>query len=162
MSPESSATPYTLNHEEGEALWFFGTLIFVRASSEQTAGMACLIEQLAPKGMATPLHRQPDDSETFYVFEGQATFRAGDNSAQVGSGATVHVPAGTPHAFRIDSDTARILVLTTAQHEAFFRAAGEPAGERTLPPAGPPNLDRVGAAAERFGVEILGPPPFEE
>ena len=42
---------------------------------------------------------------------------------------------------------------------AFFRAAGEPAPERVLPPDAPPDMAKVGAAAERFGVEILGPPP---
>lgn len=161
MSAGDPTTPYTLAHEEGEALWFFGTLNLVRAPSDQITGMPCLVEQVGSKGMATPLHRQPEDHETFYVLEGEATFRAGDATTHVGPGATVHVPAGTPHAFRIDSDTARILILTTAQHEAFFRAAGEPAAERVVPPAGPPDMDKLGAAAERYGVEILGPPPFE-
>ncbi|HYP47916.1 MAG TPA: cupin domain-containing protein [Thermoleophilaceae bacterium] len=147
------------DRDEGEALWFSGTLTLVRVASGET-GTLCVVELIAPKGMATPLHRQPEDPETFYVLEGEATFHADGTSKQVRPGATVHVAAGTEHAFRVDSETARILILTTAQHEAFFRAAGEPAAERSLPPAGPPDMDKLAAAAERHGVEILGPPPF--
>ena len=75
------------------------------------------------------------------------------------SRATIHVSAGAPHAFAVSSETARLLVLTTPNHEAFFRAASEPAPERVLPPEAPPDMARVEEAAARFGVEILGPPP---
>ena len=40
-----------------------------------------------------------------------------------------------------------------------MRAVGEPAQGRVLPPDGPPDLEKVGAAAQQYGVEILGPPP---
>jgi quercetin dioxygenase-like cupin family protein len=113
-----------------------------------------------PKGMATPLHVQPDDDETFYVLEGDLTFYLEDGPPLAASaGSFVHIPAGTAHAYRVDSETARLLNITTPQHERFFRAAGEPAQERTLPPQAPPDMDKVMAAANEHGVEILGPPP---
>ncbi len=59
----------------------------------------------------------------------------------------------------MNSETARMLVLTTPQHERFFRAAGEPARARTLPSEGPPDMEKGEAAAQEFGVDILGPPP---
>ena len=155
----NGSASYIRNPDEGEALWFSGTLNLVRVASGET-GTLCVVELVAPQGMATPLHRQPEDPETFYVLEGEATFQAGATTKQVGPGATIHVAAGTEHAFRVDSEIARILVLTTAQHEAFFRAAGEPAPERSLPPAGPPDMGKLAVAAERHRVEILGPPPF--
>ena len=71
----------------------------------------------------------------------------------------MHIPAGTPHAFQVDSETARVLNITTPQHESFFRAAAEPAQERTLPPQAPPDMDKLMAVANEHGVEILGPPP---
>lgn len=110
--------------------------------------------------MATPLHRQPADDETFVVLEGELRFFLGDGApVEGGPGTTVYVPAGAPHAIAVASESARLLVLTTPNHEAFFRAAGEPAPEPTLPPDAPPDMAKVEAAAERFGVEILGPPP---
>jgi quercetin dioxygenase-like cupin family protein len=145
---------------EGEAIWFFGTLLLLKATAEQTGGRFSLCEQRGRRGMATPLHRQPADDETFVVLEGELRFFLGDDSSIVaGPGTTVHVPAGAPHAFAVTSEAARLLVLTTPNHEAFFRAAGEPAPEPVLPPDAPPDIAKVEDAAARFGVEILGPPP---
>ncbi len=120
--------PYTLSSEDGEALWFFGTLVTFKATAEQTGGQYALVEQEAPRGVATPLHVQPEDHESFYVLEGELTFYLEDGQPiPASAGSFVHVPAGVVHAFRVDSETARILNLTTAQHERFFRAAGDPA-----------------------------------
>lgn len=81
-----------------------------------------------------------------------------------GPGSFVSVPAGVSHAFVVTSEVARTLCLTTpgdGPMEAFLRDAGEPASDRALPPAGPLDIARIAAAAERTGaVKILGPPPF--
>ena len=45
------------------------------------------------------------------------------------------------------------------EHLAFFRAAGEPAAELTIPPPAPPPMDRVMAAAVKYKIEVLGPLP---
>jgi quercetin dioxygenase-like cupin family protein len=157
---EVAQAPHVAVDGEGEALWFFGTLLLFKATSEQTGGRFSLCEQWGRRGMATPLHRQPADDETFVVLEGVMRFFLGDGPpVEGGPGMTVHVPAGAPHAIAVTSESARLLVLTTPNHEAFFRAAGEPASKRTLPPDAPPDMAKVAAAAERFGVEILGPPP---
>lgn len=156
----TAPTPYPLGPEEGEALWFFGTLLTVKASAEQTGGRFALVEQVAPRGMATPLHVQPEDDESFYVLEGALTFYLADGRPiPAAAGAFIHIPAGARHAFQVDSETARFLDLTTPQHERFMRAAGEPAQGRVLPPPGPPDMAKVMAAAQEYGVEILGPPP---
>jgi len=157
---DTNPIPYALNSEDGEALWFFGTLATFKATAEQTGGQYTLIEQLALGGMATPLHVQPEDHESFYVLEGELTFYLQDGPPiPATAGSFVHIPKGTPHAFQVDSETARFLDLTTSQHEHFMRAAGEPAQGRVLPPEGPPDMEKVGAAAQQYGVEILGPPP---
>ena len=41
---ESGLTAYALGPEEGEALWFFGTLLLFKATAEQTGGRFCLCE----------------------------------------------------------------------------------------------------------------------
>ena len=130
------------------------------ASSEQTGGRFSISEQLFPGGIATPLHSQPEDDETFYVLEGDLTFYLEDGQPLAASAGTfVHLPAGTAYAYQVDSETARVLNITTPQHEGFFRAAGEPARARTLPPQAPPDMDKLMAAANEYGVEILFPPP---
>ena len=154
-------TPYALGSEDGEALWFFGMLVTMKATSEQTGGEFILIEELAPRGTATPLHVHPTDDESFYILEGEMTFFLEDGQPiPASAGSFVHIPKGyVPHAFQVDSETARFLVLTRPPHEHFIRTAAEPAPSRTLPPQEPPDMEKVGAAAAAYGLEILGPPP---
>ena len=160
---DTNPRAYALGTEDGEALWFFGTLATFKATAEQTGGQYALIEQVARRGVATPLHVQSEDHESFYILEGELTFYLEDGQPMPASaGSFVHIPKGTPHAFQVDSQTARFLDLTTPQHEYFMRAAGEPAQGRVLPPAGPPDMEtveKVNAIAQEYGVEILGPPP---
>lgn len=156
----TNVAPYALGPGDGEAFWGFGGLWTVKASADQTSGSFALIEEISPKGAGTPLHRHPDD-ETFYVLEGEISFYLEDDQPLTASaGSFVHVPAGAGHAFMVDSETARYLIITTAQHERFYRAAfGDPAHSRDLPPEGEPDWERINAAAQEYGVEVLGPPP---
>jgi quercetin dioxygenase-like cupin family protein len=152
---------YALDAGEGEALWFFGTLATVKVAAEQTGGRFALTLQEAPRGVSTPLHVQPEDDESFFILEGEVSFflENADNRTRAVSGSFVHVPKGVPHAFRVESETASFLNLSTPQHERFIRAAADPVPKRVLPPQGPSDMDRVMAAAGRYGVEIQGPPP---
>jgi quercetin dioxygenase-like cupin family protein len=158
---DTNHTPYALGSEEGEALWFFGMLVTMKATAEQTGGEFLLIEELAPRGTATPLHVHPTDDESFYILEGEMTFYLEDGQPiPASAGSFVHIPKGyVPHALQVDSETARFLCLTRPPHEHFIRAVAEPAQSRTLPPQEAPDMEKVGAAAAEYGVEILGPPP---
>jgi quercetin dioxygenase-like cupin family protein len=152
--------PFLENSDGADALWFFGTLALVKAGGDRTAGALSLVEQTARRGVATPLHVQDEDQETFYILDGELTFFVEDGTAiRAQAGDVVHVPAGVPHAFQVDSETARWLDVTTLQHERFFRAAGKPAPTRELPPDEPPDIDRVMSLADEYGIRILGPPP---
>ena len=153
--------PYALGPEDGEAFWGFGSLWTVKASAEQTGGRFAFIEEVSPAGAGTPLHRHPEDDETFYVLEGKLTFYFEDDQPIVASaGSFVHVPGGAVHAFRVASETARYLIITTPQHERFYRTAfGDPARSLDLPPEGELDWERINAAAQEYKVEALGPPP---
>jgi quercetin dioxygenase-like cupin family protein len=144
-------------------LWFFGELQSVLASGEQTGDRIAVVEHAGRLGLSPPWHRQPGDDETFFVLEGEITFWVGDPGEpcqRAVPGSLVFVPRGTPHSFRVDSATARWLSISTpAGHERFYRAGGEPARERTLPPPRQPDPAKVEAAAREFGVELLGPSP---
>jgi len=49
------------------------------------------------------------------VLEGHLTIKAGDERFELGRGGTALVPMGVPHTFRVDSEGARVLVLSTRQ-----------------------------------------------
>lgn len=156
--------PILHGSDGGEALWFNNDLLTLKATGEQTGGGFLLVEELARRGKLTPLHTHPVEAESFYILEGEARFHLDGAERTLGPGSFASVPPGLPHAYVITSEVARVLVLITpgdGPMEAFLRDAGEPAAERALPEAGPLDIVRISAAAERTGaVKILGPPPF--
>jgi quercetin dioxygenase-like cupin family protein len=120
---------------EGERLWFLGTLATIRVPGEASAGRFALIEFLFPRDASPPLHAQPQD-ESYIVLDGALTVLAGDQRFQLLPGGAAVVPMGVPHTFRVDSDTARVLVLSTpAGLERLVRDGSVRATSPTLPPA---------------------------
>jgi quercetin dioxygenase-like cupin family protein len=145
---------------QGEPLWFVGTLAIIKVPGEAVGGRFDLTEFLFPRHASPPKHTHPQD-ETFVVLEGELTVEAGDERFEAGPGGTAVFPAGVAHTFRVDSQTARVLVLSTpAGLEGLYRDAGVPADAPTLPPHGTPRpsseeMSRIFAA---HGQVNVGPP----
>jgi quercetin dioxygenase-like cupin family protein len=145
---------------EGERLWFLGTLATIKVPGEASDGRFALIEFLFPRYASPPLHTHPQD-ESYFVLEGRLTIQAGGQRFDLEAAATALVPIGVPHTFRVDSETARVLVLSTpAGLERMIRDGAVPASTPTLPPAdaprpAPEELDRI---FEAHGQVNLGPP----
>jgi quercetin dioxygenase-like cupin family protein len=163
---------------DSENLWFLGTLARMKLDGRQTGGRFGLWEGVFPHGAAPPLHSHPQD-ETFYVIDGEVTVwlvepeLADDQAAppewvktrgrRCGPGAVAFAPAGAAHTFRVESDTARMLLLSTPSGvEHYVRALAEPARWPWLqPPADGPRLplERIAAVERELGVIRHGPPP---
>jgi quercetin dioxygenase-like cupin family protein len=117
MTSAAFAEPHGLT-ETAPPLWFLGTLVHLKLTSRQTGGRFGLWEGVLPRGAAPPLHSHPQD-ETFYVLDGEVTVwlvareLAEDRDwvkacpRRCGTGDYALAPGGTPHAFRVESDTAR-------------------------------------------------------
>jgi quercetin dioxygenase-like cupin family protein len=157
----------------GENLWFLGTLVRMKLEAAQTGGRFSLWENVLPHGAAPPLHSHRQD-ETFYVLDGELTVwlveleaAGGDwvatRGRRCGPGTVVFAPGGTPHAFRVESDTARVLVISTpAGIEDMVRGLAEPAAWPWLqpPPTGPRvSADRMAEVERATGMVRHGPPP---
>ncbi len=142
----------------GEAFWFLGSLMAVKARSEDTLGAFTLIEQLAPAGFSAPPHTHTTEEEAFFLLEGEMQVSCGDDSWSLESGGFVFLPREVQHSFSISSrSAARILQITSpAQFERFLAEAAEPARERTLPPPSEPDIPRMLAAAAKYGYEMMG------
>jgi quercetin dioxygenase-like cupin family protein len=163
---------------DGDKLWFLGTFARMKLDGGHTGGRFALWEGTLPHGAAPPLHSHPQD-ETFYVLDGELTAwlvepavaeDQADPPAWVkthgrrcGPGAAVFAPAGTPHTFRVESDTARVLFLSTpAGIEDYVRALAEPARWPWLqPPSEGPRVavERIAEVERELGVIRHGPPP---
>src|ERR1700716_695122 len=97
---------------EGERLWFVGTLATIRLTGDASAGRFAVIEFLFPRHASPPLHTHPQD-ESYVVLDGRLTVQAGAERFELGTGGIAVVPMGVAHSFRVDSETARVLVLST-------------------------------------------------
>jgi quercetin dioxygenase-like cupin family protein len=135
---------------EGEALWSAGSLMVVKATSEDTHGGVTVIEQECPPGLVSPAHHHDDEEQCIYMLAGKLDLVCGDVECVVSPGAFVVLPRGVPHSFVVGAEGARFLNLTTpAGFEAFARAIGVPAEARTPPPDPSANMQ---AAAEQVAT----------
>jgi len=149
--------PYALGPGEGEAIWYRGTLMTVKAGAEQTGGRLTLIEHAFPPGFAAPLHVHHREEEPWYVLEGHVQFGCGELEYEAAPGAFMFLPRDVPHRFRILGDAgARMLLLSLPGGlEGMFAELGQPAPAAVLPPPpGPPDHERMRAVAARYGVEF--------
>ena len=88
-------------------------------------------------GDMPPLHVHHDHDETFIVLEGRVSLHLPERCVTLGPGESFFAARGIPHVYRVESQT---------EDDGFPPADREP------------DLDRIGAAAARQGIELLGPP----
>ena len=145
---------------EGERRWFLGTMATIRVPGPATGERFALIEFLFPHGASPPRHTHPQD-ESYVVLDGLLTIVAGDDRFTLAEGGAAVVPMGVAHTFRVDSRTARVLVLSTpAGLERMVRDGSVPAAAATLPPADAPrpSADELAAIFAAHGQVNVGPP----
>jgi quercetin dioxygenase-like cupin family protein len=128
MSLPQTTGGYGLGPGEGEAVWFNGGLGLLKATGDQTEGRFAAIEFLVPKGFASPLHIHRKEDEFFVVLSGEVRVRHGDDVMEAVAGSLIYGPRNIPHAFRVDSEEARLLLFFGPSGvEGFFREGGKPA-----------------------------------
>ena len=100
-------------------------------------------------------------SDRLPSFRGKLTVEAGEQQFELAPGAAAVVPMGIAHTFRVDSDTARVLALSTpAGLERMVRDGSVPAMVPTLPPHEPPrpSPERLEDIFRAHGQINVGPP----
>lgn len=153
-----TVTGYVLKAGEGELRASGRTVTWFKATGDTSGGLLGLVEEDAARGQGAPLHRHAADVESFYVLDGEIAFFLGADRAVGGPGTFVHVPAGVVHGFRVESERARYLILTTPHHAEFYRAM-----TRSVAAPGdafdPLTREEMGKACRDYGIEFLGPWP---
>ena len=154
---------YLLQSGEADLRWLGETSTYFLATGQRTGEAFALVDEQANRGESVPLHRHADDVESFYVLDGEVTFFLGDGPGTLtGAGSFVHVPGGTVHGFRVESETARYLILTTPRHGRFYEAITLPARPGGLSPLESVDGSTIKQACQDFGVEFVGPLPTED
>ncbi|MGH9664398.1 MAG: quercetin 2,3-dioxygenase [Bryobacteraceae bacterium] len=153
--------PQAVAKDEGQAVWFLGTLAIVKATTESTRGAFGLIDSAIPAGFESPYHVHHAEDESFYVTEGDVMFICGGRKLRAGPGDFVFGPREIPHGFRIEgTGPARMLFLATpGGFERFMLEMSEPATELIIPPQAPPDMEKLARLAAKYSIDILGPLP---
>lgn len=156
-----TATPVIRHAGEGERRWFYGGGVQTwKVTEAESGGAFILFEDVMTAGKVTPWHAHPDHDELIVLLEGECVVNIGGNKQTVTAGAVWMTPRGTPHAFKVVSESARLLALQApGSAQAFYYGASEPASEED----GVVDFDRIREVAAATGVtQVLGPPPFAE
>ena len=160
MQTTSRAVVKTGN--EGERRWFAGGGMHVwKARAAETDGALAVFEDHLTRGKVTPLHLHPNSDDSFYVIEGEIVFQVNGENHVLGPGSFASALRGTPHAFMVTSETARLLCIQTPGNESFYVEGSDPMGEDE-DPSGVVDVPRLQATAQANpdAVQFLGPPPF--
>lgn len=132
-----------------------GGQLFIKVSSQDTAGAFLLTEQPSAGKGGPPKHYHRDENEWFYCLEGHYIVEVGDQRFDLKPGDSVLGPKRVPHAFAFVGDTPGRLMVGFApagKMEQFFRdlsARGQYFGTGS-------NDDRKRAEKE-YGVVNVGP-----
>jgi len=142
--------PYILENQKGHCLQSLGTLVSIKATTEQTRGVFNLFEVCCPPDYTTPLHIHYTEDVAVYVLNGTLTFYSGGEKKEAVAGSFSFQPRGTPHGFRVDGGApTQILYMTIPAGFDRFVIEQEVQGRK-------PEFE---AAAARYKIEILGPLP---
>jgi quercetin dioxygenase-like cupin family protein len=147
----------------GRTIGVVGDIYRFLATGEQTAGKYAMWEAVVPPGGGPPPHRHSREEEAFYVLEGDITFRVGSEQFVAAAGTFANMPIGSLHSFRNESGKSARMLITVAPAglEQMFFEVGEPLEPTATeaPHPTPEAIQKLLAAAPRYGVEIPPPPP---
>lgn len=140
---------------EGERISFNGLDIVFKSTARQENGWTVLEYTLPARQFGAPYHYHKELTESFYIVEGEAWFRLGDEEYNLGAGSFVLVPPGTLHAFANRSDRpVRFLAhASNGSHKAFLKELfAMVLTEPVWPPSDPSKIIALG---RRYDTEYV-------
>jgi mannose-6-phosphate isomerase-like protein (cupin superfamily) len=160
MSESGERKPFLLRPGEGESVWSLGGRFTAKATAAVTENQFALVEAVAFQATEPPLHIHHREDEAWYVIDGKMTLYVADDVLEATAGCFVFAPRGIPHNFTVDIEPTRVLVFASpAGFEHFALELGQPAYD-DVPPVSlaMPSPEVLGSVAERYGIEVVGPP----
>lgn len=144
-----------LAKDEGEGIWFIGSFMRFKATTESTGGAFTLIDEIAGPGRQSPPHIHHSEDEAFWIIEGEVTFTCGDEVHVAGPGSFVFLPRDIQHNFRVTSEipTRMLLWISPAGLEGFFREMGEPGSIDEVPAQSAPDMQKLLALGTKYHCE---------
>jgi quercetin dioxygenase-like cupin family protein len=138
--------------------WLDGGTLAMLLDGAATDGQLMVGRFDVSRGEAPPYHMHTREDEVFMLIKGTALVWYDDQEMELAEGGIVFLPKNIPHAYRITSAKADLLMINTpAGIEGMFRYSGR---DRATPrPDGfEISPKSMAEGAEKFGQVIVGPP----
>jgi quercetin dioxygenase-like cupin family protein len=138
--------------------WLDGGTLAMLLDGAATDGQLMVGRFDVGRGEAPPFHMHTREDEVFMLIKGTALVWYDDQEMELAEGGIVFLPKNIPHAYRITSAKADLLMINTpAGIEGMFRYSGR---DRATPrPEGfEISPQSMAEGAEKFGQVIVGPP----
>lgn len=134
---------------KGGSLGAIGVRFMIDAS-ESGGGFSLVEHPMPPRALAAPLHKHSREDEYTYVLEGSVGAQLGDEVVYGEPGDLIFKPRDQWHTFWNAGDApARILeIVSPGGFEGYWDELID------ILSAWPPDLERIGAAAARYGLEM--------
>lgn len=148
---------------QGRTIAVVGDVYRFLATGQDTDGKYAQFEAIVSPGGGPPPHVHHREEEGFFILEGEITFTINDQRVVATPGTFANMPIGVPHTFKNETDRPARMIVTVAPAglEQMFFEVGIPLPEgstQTLPPTRE-EIDRLIAAAPRFGIDLRVPHP---
>lgn len=139
---------FMLTPGEGTTVWLGGLGVNFKLSGDDT-GAFSIVEHPIEPGVLVPPHMHTHEDEFSYVLEGEVGARIGDQEIHAIPGSYIIKPRGVPHTFwNPGTRPARLLeIISPAGFEKYFAEMAE-----VLRGDGPPNVEKIGEIASRYGL----------
>lgn len=154
------AVAFMLGPGEGQAVWSLGGRFTTKLTGTDASDRFSVTEALAFRSTEPPMHLHHREDEAWYILDGKMTFTVAGDVLEATAGAFVFGPQGLPHSFTVDVEPTRVLVFAApAGFEQFALDLGHPAfGDAPPDDLAMPAPEVLGPVAERYGIEVVGPP----
>ena len=94
--------------------------VIVKVTGADTNQTFEVVEENCKPGFQSRLHYHTKAYETFYVFDGNADFRVGDEMFHAGKGSCVHIPPGVQHQVTSKDGVRMLMIYSPAGTEGMF------------------------------------------
>lgn len=145
-------------HQQQQLEWLDGGTLAMLLDGKATGGQLMIGRFDVSEGEAPPYHTHTREDEVFMLIKGTALVWVDDVKSELSEGGIVFLPKNIPHAYRITSGKADLLMINTpAGIEGMFRYAGR---DKATPRSPGFAIDpkRMADGAEAYGNIIVGPP----
>lgn len=148
---------YIAQPEQQQKLeWLDGATLAMLLDGKATDGQLMIGRFDVAEGEAPPYHKHTREDEVFLLIKGTALVWCDDQEHELAEGGIVFLPKNIPHAYRITSRKADLLMINTpAGIEGMFRETGR---DKSTPRPPDFTIAPDPAIADRYGNVIVGPP----